>query len=136
MSADFLDTNVLIYLLEDDPQKTATASRLVEAGGVISVQVLNEIAAAGLRKRPDGWTKLSQFLLTIVRLLRVDPVSVETHLLGLELIHRHRFAVYDSMIVAAALLAGSETLWSEDMHDGLVIDGRLTIRNPFHVAAA
>jgi predicted nucleic acid-binding protein len=34
------------------------------------------------------------------------------------------------MIVAAAQLAGCSTLYSEDMHHGLVID-RLTIRNPY-----
>ena len=44
---------------------------------------------------------------------------------------RYKIAFYDAAIVAAALLADCDTLWSEDMHDGLVIDGRLTIRNPF-----
>ena len=33
------------------------------------------------------------------------------------------------MIAAAALDSGCDTLWSEDMHDGLVIDGRLTVVN-------
>jgi predicted nucleic acid-binding protein len=39
--------------------------------------------------------------------------------------------VYDSMIVAAALLAGCATLYSEDMQDGRVVAQQLTIRNPF-----
>ena len=38
---------------------------------------------------------------------------------------------YDALIVAAALLAGCRTLHSEDMQHGQVVDGRLTIRNPF-----
>jgi predicted nucleic acid-binding protein len=38
------------------------------------------------------------------------------------------------MIVAAALHADCDTLWSEDMHDGLVIDGRLRVLNPFRAA--
>ena len=37
----------------------------------------------------------------------------------------------DSCIIAAALLADCDTLWTEDMHHGLVIDGCLMIRNPF-----
>jgi predicted nucleic acid-binding protein len=131
MPADFLDTNVLIYLLEEEPAKAATATRLIDAGAVISVQVLNEIAATALRKRPDCWSRLSRFLLTLVGLVRVEPLTVETHLLGMELIERYRLSVYDATIVAAALLAGCETLWSEDMHPGLMIDGRLKIRNPF-----
>jgi predicted nucleic acid-binding protein len=39
--------------------------------------------------------------------------------------------VFDGLVVAAALEAGCATLWSEDMQDGLVVDERLTIRNPF-----
>ena len=58
------------------------------------------------------------------------PLTETTHELGLVLAERHVLNVYDGMIVAAAQLAGCETLYSEDMHDGLVID-QLTIRNPF-----
>lgn len=56
---------------------------------------------------------------------------MDTHLLGIEVAKRYRLQLFDSMIVAAALLAGSETLYSEDMHNGLVIEDRLTILNPF-----
>jgi predicted nucleic acid-binding protein len=42
-----------------------------------------------------------------------------------------KLSVYGAMIVAAALLAGCETLHSEDMQDGLLIDNQLRIRNPF-----
>ena len=63
--------------------------------------------------------------------MRTIPVSVEIHEMALRIRERHRFAFYDCAIVAAALRAGCDTLWSEDMHHGLVIDGRLTIRNPF-----
>jgi len=34
-------------------------------------------------------------------------------------------------MLAAALRLDCATFWSEDMQDGLVVDGRLTIRNPF-----
>lgn len=136
MPADFLDTNVLIYLLEEEPAKAATTTRLIEAGAVVSVQVLNEIAAAGLRKRPESWPRLSNFLLAIIRLLEVQPLTIETHLIGQELVGRYRLSIYDSMIVASALLAGCETLWSEDMQNGLIVDRQLTIKNPFGTAEA
>jgi predicted nucleic acid-binding protein len=35
------------------------------------------------------------------------------------------------MIAASALHADCDTLWSEDMQDGIVLDGRLRIINPF-----
>jgi predicted nucleic acid-binding protein len=60
----------------------------------------------------------------------VVPTTEETHVRGIALAPRYSLSVYDGMIVAAAQLAGCTVLYSEDMHDGLVID-RLTIRNPY-----
>jgi predicted nucleic acid-binding protein len=37
----------------------------------------------------------------------------------------------DAMIAASALHADCDTLWSEDMQDGIVLDDRLRIVNPF-----
>ena len=39
--------------------------------------------------------------------------------------------IYDAFIVASAVISECDTLYSEDMQDGMVIEGRLTIRNPF-----
>jgi len=50
--------------------------------------------------------------------------------------HRRQQMIYDALIVASALEAGCTTLVSEDMQDGRVIDGRLTIRNPFDITPA
>nr|MBP8020297.1 hypothetical protein [Agitococcus sp.] len=61
----------------------------------------------------------------------VQPLTVETHAQGLTLAERYHFSVYDSMIVAAALLAQCRILYSEDMQHGLLVEGRLLIQNPF-----
>jgi predicted nucleic acid-binding protein len=50
---------------------------------------------------------------------------------GRALAARHGFSVYDAMIVAAALIAGCETLLSEDMADGMLVEDQLRIVNPF-----
>jgi predicted nucleic acid-binding protein len=47
------------------------------------------------------------------------------------LAERHDLSTWDAMIAAAALHANCDTLWSEDMQDGLSLDGRLRIVNPF-----
>ena len=60
----------------------------------------------------------------------VAPLTVTTHELGLAIAERHQLNVYDGMIVAAAQQAGCDVLYSEDMHDGIVLDG-VTIRNPY-----
>lgn len=61
----------------------------------------------------------------------VQPVSHEVHLLGIDIAERYGLSVYDGMIVAAALEAESDILWSEDTHDGLTVFDRLKIVNPF-----
>ena len=43
---------------------------------------------------------------------------------------RHGLRIYDSLIIAAALEAGCDTLYSEDMQHGQVIEG-IRIENPF-----
>ena len=53
------------------------------------------------------------------------------HETWLVLAERYGLSIYDAMIAASALDAECDTLWSEDMHDGIVIQGRLRIANPF-----
>jgi predicted nucleic acid-binding protein len=131
MPADvFFDTNILLYLLSDDPRSAGRAEHLLSFGGVVSVQVLNEFAAAALRKKMLDFAELRETLATIRMVCTVNAVDLETHELGLRLAERYRFSIYDSMIIAAALRAGCVTLYSEDLQDGQRIE-RLTIRDPF-----
>jgi predicted nucleic acid-binding protein len=128
----FFDTNVLVYEFSEDAAKAAVSEDVIRGGGVISVQVLNEFANAGRRKLGLSWAVIRDILGEYRTNLTVVPVTLETHERGLDLAERYQLNVYDGMIVAAAQMAGCRVLYSEDMHDGLVIDG-LTIRNPFAV---
>lgn len=131
MGGRFVDTNVLLYLASGDDQKADRAEAVLGQGGTISVQVLNEIANVLRRKMQMSWQDTRLFLDTIRALLTVEPVTQATHETGLRLSERYGLSIYDAMIVAAALLAKCDTLISEDMQDGLVIDDRLRIVNPF-----
>ena len=64
-------------------------------------------------------------------LVPVQPVTIEIHETGLRLAERYGLSIYDAMIGASALHADCDTLWSEDMQDGIVLDGRLRVANPF-----
>jgi len=130
MSSAFFDTNVIVYLTSADLTRSDTARRHVAIGGTVSVQVLNEFALVAKRKLKFSMAETTQFIEDLLVAVAVVPVSIETHRLGLAIAERHRLHIYDSMIVAAAQLAGCTTLYSEDVHDGLVIDG-LKIVNPF-----
>jgi predicted nucleic acid-binding protein len=128
----FIDTNVLLYLLSADAEKADRAEEIILAGGIVSVQVLNELANVALRKLAMPWPEINEVLSLIRSVCPVEPLTVETHDGGRRVAERYKLSVYDSMIVAAALIAGCNTLYSEDMQDGLLIDKQLHILNPFN----
>jgi predicted nucleic acid-binding protein len=74
-----------------------------------------------------------QEALAAIRVLCPSPVplTIETHESGLRIAAEYRFHIYDALVAAAALEARCTTLYSGDLQDGHVMDGRLTIRNPF-----
>ena len=131
MPGSFLDSNIVLYLASEDLLKADRAQELVAEGGTISVQVLNEIANISRRKMGLSWAETRNFLLMIRGLLKVEPITIEIHDVGISLAERYQLSVYDSMIVSAALSAGCDTLFSEDLQDGLLISGRLRVLNPF-----
>lgn len=131
MPASFFDSNVLIYTISSDERRRRLARALVDDGGTISVQVLNEVANVARRKLGLGWSDTRVLLGPFREALTICDLTAAIHDHGLRLGERYGFAIYDSMIVAAALAASCDTLWSEDMQNGLVVEDRLTIRNPF-----
>jgi predicted nucleic acid-binding protein len=127
----FFDSNILLYLLSGDNEKASSVEAIVSKGGIISVQVLNEFASVASRKLGMTYAEIREYLMTIRAICDVRPLTVETHLLGLDIAERHGFSFYDSLIVGAALLAECSTLYSEDMQHGQKIENRMVISNPF-----
>ena len=133
MPGSFFDTNVLVYLASSDVAKADRAEQVIAGGGAISVQVLNELTNVAQRKMRLSWAETRSLLATVRALLSVQTVSVETHEVGVSLAERYGFSVYDAMIVAAAVLSDCDTLWSEDMQHGMMVDGGLRVVNPFRI---
>lgn len=133
----FLDTNVLVYSLDEDvPAKKGVAERLIaeesEAGRAsLSTQVLQEFYVVVTRKlkRPLSPERAESAVraLSVLPVVQIDPPLI---LAAIGRARRYRLSFWDSLIVEAALAGGATTLYSEDLRDGLQIDG-LTIRNPF-----
>ena len=130
MSKPFLDSNIVLYLLSGDAAKAERVQALLEAGAVISVQVLNEVTSVCLRKLKMPWQEVDALLLAVKAACEVLPLTVGSHEKAVELAKRFQLSFYDANIVACALLSGTPVLLSEDMHSGLLIDG-LLIQNPF-----
>jgi predicted nucleic acid-binding protein len=135
MPGSFFDSNVLLYIASADQAKADRAERLIAEGGTISVQVLNEIANVARRKMTSSWDETRAFLSMVRALLPVEPLTTALHDTGLAMAERYGFSIYDAMIVAAALQADCDTLWSEDMQHGLIVEGRLRIADPFAPAS-
>lgn len=127
----FFDTNVVLYLLSADQVKADRAEALLASGGTISVQVLNEFSAIALRKLKMSWPEIREVLGEVRTICPVEALSLATHDRAIAIAERYKFSIYDALIIAAALLAGCTTLYSEDMQHGQVIDRQLTIHNPF-----
>jgi predicted nucleic acid-binding protein len=134
MPARFFETNVLVYLASGDAAKADRVEAAIASGGAISVQVLNELANVARRKMRMSWSDTHAFLAPLRGLLTVHPLVLEIHDTGLALAERYGFATYDAMIVASALHAGCDTLWSEDMQHGIALDEGLRIVDPFRVS--
>lgn len=138
MSAEFIDSNVFIYLLDEvDERKRQVSEALVTRAlqtrdGVISHQVVQETLNVLTMKLPvpltarDAGRFQAEFL---VPLWSVMP-SPALYTRALEVQKRYRYRFYDSLIIAAALEAGCTRLYSEDFQAGQRIE-RLVIENPF-----
>ena len=131
-ASPFLDTNVLIYSIARNDARSEIAEVLLAAGGVVSVQVLNEFAATARRRFGMSWDEVIEAL-DAIRTLCPSPraISMDTHDAAVEIARTLGFHIYDALVVASALAANCETLYTEDLQDGQVIAKRLTIRNPF-----
>lgn len=127
----FFDSNVLVYAFAEE-ERTLRARAVLKIGGVISVQVLNEFANVARRKLRFDWPAVHTAL-EVIRSRCRPPLSLtdELHRDGLRVAERYVLSLYDGLIVAAALAARCDVLWSEDMQHGLVVDGSLRIINPF-----
>jgi predicted nucleic acid-binding protein len=128
----FFDTNVLVYVVGQKDERTPKAEALIANGGVVSVQVLNELASVSHRKLGMSWDEIGDALAAI-RVLCPSPMplTIDVHDAALRIATKYRFQFYDALIAATALEAECTTLYSEDFQDGQVIERRLTVRNPF-----
>ena len=130
MGRVFFDTNVVLYLLSADERKADRAEALLAAGGVVSVQVLNEAASVCRRKLKLPWPEVRELLDAVKACCEVMPLALDTHQRALDLAERYQLSLYDALICAAAQNADVAVLYTEDLQDGLVLGG-LKVCNPF-----
>ncbi len=127
----FLDTNVLVYAYSLDA-RAERARNLLGEGGVVGAQGLNEFASVARRKLAMSWAEVRSALNAITLVCpEIEPLTAETQSRAVDLAEKHGFSIFDSSMLAAALSANCTAFLSEDLHDGMLIEGRLRIEDPF-----
>jgi predicted nucleic acid-binding protein len=127
----FIDTNIVIYALGQGSTKAHLAAPLFIDSPFISTQVLSETANVASKRLALPVSEIHKLIFTLEAMCRVEIISLVTIHTALKVRERYSFSWYDSLIVAAALEAGCDILYSEDMQNSQLIDGRLRIVNPF-----
>ena len=129
MSA-FFDSNILIYAFSTDVRRDR-ALAAIAGGGVISAQVLNEVTNVLRKKQKQDWPVIEAALRSVrFRFPDIMPLTADTHAAALGLAREHGVAFYDALIIASAIEAGCDTLYSEDFQHGRRF-GDCLIVNPF-----
>ncbi|WP_353720551.1 PIN domain-containing protein [Dyadobacter sp. 676] len=127
----FPDSNIIIYLIDTHLEKSEIAEKLVGRGSHINAQLLVEIG--NVCKRKLGWDKqqVSELWYELMTDCLMTDITETTIAEAIYLTEKYDFQFFDAIIVSGALEAGCNILYSEDMHHQLVVEGRLTIVNPF-----
>ena len=132
----FVDSNIWLYnfIVGQDAQKSVKARELTEnnKGNIcLSTQVINEVCL-NLRKKANFDEKqIKQLIARFYFDFEVIELNEEILLKASDLRGRYKLSFWDGLIVASALFSNAGILYSEDMQDGLVIENKLRIINPF-----
>jgi predicted nucleic acid-binding protein len=128
---EFADTNIVVYAVGHPSERQAKARAILAEGLTVSSQVINETVSVLSRKQGVSLAIAHEVAESLLELCQVAPVNGQTIRKAIGLTRRHQLSHWDSLIVAAALLAGCEILYSQDMQHGQVFDGQLKVVNPF-----
>lgn len=127
-----VDTNILVYLHDtNNLSKRSIAVSILFQKPKIPSQVILEYLNVTRKLLPLTKENLLVQAIRLFGRCEVINVTMSTLQLAAELVRKYRFQLFDSIIVAASLESNCEVLYSEDMQHGLVVNGTLTIVNPF-----
>jgi len=130
----FLDSNIILYCYSnDETDKQAIARNIFEqySNPCISKQVINEVSNILFRKFKLDCESIENAILQISNLVEILDFNLTTQIKAIRLKKSYNLQYFDALIVATALENNCNTLYSEDMQNGLVVEGKLTIINPF-----
>ncbi|MGK7923417.1 MAG: PIN domain-containing protein [Trichodesmium sp.] len=140
MELNFIDTNVWLYRFFDDQRieaiererKRNIAIYITEKSNlIISTQVINELSVNLIKKAKFDESQIKAVIQSLYNRCQVLPFELTILESASDLRSQYSLSFWDSLIVASALAAGANVLYSEDIQDGLIVLKKLNIINPF-----
>lgn len=132
----FIDTNIFVYAAiqntvnQQKREKAINLIQLTDNEIIISTQVINEFYTI-LLKNGIADADIQERLLEIIDNTQVENVSMKTIKSSWKIKEKYKYSYWDSLITASDLESNCSILYTEDMQDRQIIDGRLKIINPF-----
>jgi predicted nucleic acid-binding protein len=135
-SLAFIDTNIWLYAFStsQDKLKSQQAKLLLRRTPQIalSTQVVNEVSVNLLRKFQADERDIRKLIRSFYRKYLIIEFNRTVLLHASDLRIAYHVSYWDSLIIASALVVGATTLYTEDMHDELIVNNQLTIVNPMN----
>lgn len=133
----FIDSNVWLYAATQsqdnppDPRHETARQLITQVQPYLSVQVINEVTINLLRKFNFGEAEIRSLVGSFYKNYTVFALDADTFIQASMLREAYQLSFWDSLIVSSALQHQCALLYSEDMQNGLVVENRLQICNPF-----
>jgi len=129
----FIDTNIFVYINSDTDidKRDKARSVLNNYDCIISTQVTNELSNVLGRKFSKSADEIKAILTAMETVCDIAVLTLETTRSALDIQTRYNYSFYDALILSTALENNCRYVISEDLQDRQIIEGRLTILNPF-----
>jgi predicted nucleic acid-binding protein len=131
----FVDTNVWLdaFIEGQDSKKSEKAKRVVQntSAILVSTQVINEVCVKLLKALRLSETDIRDIIMAFYDRYQIMEFNQTILRIASEFRSRYQLSFWDSLIAASAFVGGASVLYTEDMHDGLMIEQRLRVENPF-----
>jgi len=131
----FIDTNIWLYALIESDNELEKHQKAKQYIGnteniIISTQVVNEVCVNLLRKGKKDMPYIAQFIAEFTTAYQTLAQIKEDLITAANIRSDYHVSYWDSLMIASALRADCNILFSEDMQDGLFVYKRLQIQNP------
>jgi predicted nucleic acid-binding protein len=133
----FVDSNVLLYLTDNSSSiKKQKAEDFLSDDFIISTQVIAENINVCLRKIKLDKSTTFNFARKLLTRFEIVLITPQILLKSFDISTRYQVNSWVAIILATVIKYKCTILYSDDMQEGLIVEGTLTIVNPFNLISS